>query len=371
MGVRQIDVLIGDRATGRQFWSRILSYRAGRRGRSRHDRRHVIGASGDRYCKRLEARLVVRPEIVVDLRDIGQRQCFAGGDKVEGAVDHAVGPGHRAGVLVAGVGDQEKIGFHRRDVGKLLRVQRLGDVVVLGVLVGKRIELRLHRRRIAGVEVGEPDYVARRIDRRAVRDADGFDQRAVDGKDERRPRNVRIRVGRPGWARGRRNVGSRYVHKNRDGGRPIRQLELLECPRNDRIRELMILRFGVGVVGEFQREHIGDELLHIGRQRSRIGSQNSLTEGLHHAGLIDRRDRSKGKLVKQNVPARGAVRFDQNLEFCSRRAALARDVEVDLDQHRGAADAHGGDRRVDFHVAVFCSLAGDKRDGPRHQAEQR
>jgi len=25
----------------------------------------------------------------------------------------------------------------------------------------------------------------------------------------------------------------------------------------------------------------------------------------------------------------------------------------------------------DFHVAVFGGLAGDKRDGPRHQAEQR
>ena len=46
-------------------------------------------------------------------------------------------------------------------------------------------------------------------------------------------------------------------------------------------------------------------------------------------------------------------------------------VEVDLDQHRGAADAHGRDRRVDLHVAVFGGLAGDKGDGARHQAEQR
>ena len=29
----------------------------------------------------------------------------------------------------------------------------------------------------------------------------------------------------------------------------------------------MIERFGVGVVGEFQREHVGDELLQIRRQR--------------------------------------------------------------------------------------------------------
>ena len=39
---------------------------------------------------------------------------------------------------------------------------------------------------------------------------------------------------------------------------------------------------------------------------------------------------------------------------------LARNVEVDLDQHRGAADAHGRDRRIDLHVAVFCGFAGDK-----------
>ena len=371
MGVRQIDVLIGDRATGRQCCGRILNYRAGRRGQSRHDRRHVIGASGDRYCKRLEGRLVVRREIVVDLRDIGQRQRFAGGNKVKGAVDDAVGPGHRTGVLVGGVGDQDKIGFHRRDVGKLLRVQRRGDVVVLGVLVGKRTELRLHRRRIAGVEVGKPDDADSRIDRRALRNADRFDKRAVDGKDGRRPRNVRIGVDRPGRARNRRRDAGGQVHDNREGTRPIRQFDRRECLRNDRIRELMILRLGVGIVGEFQREHVGDELLHIGRQRSRIGRQNSLAEGLDHSGLIHRRDRRKGNLVEQNIPARGAVRFDQNLEFCRRRGALARDVEVDLDQHRGAADAHGGDRGVDFHVAVFGRFAGDKSDGPRHQAEQR
>ena len=33
-------------------------------------------------------------------------------------------------------------------------------------------------------------------------------------------------------------------------------------------------------------------------------------------------------------------------------------VEVDLDQHRGAADAHGRDRRVDLHVAM---LGGRRR----------
>ena len=88
-------------------------------------------------------------------------------------------------------------------------------------------------------------------------------------------------------------------------------------------------------------------------------------------GLIDRRDRRQRGLVEQNVRTGGAVRLDQNLEFRIGCAALAGDGEVDLDQHRGAADAHGRDRRVDLHVAVFRGLAGDEGDGPRHQAEQR
>ncbi len=45
--------------------------------------------------------------------------------------------------------------------------------------------------------------------------------------------------------------------------------------------------------------------------------------------------------------------------------------EIDLDQHRGAADAHGRDRRVDLHVAMLGGLAGDEGDGAGDQAEQR
>ena len=45
--------------------------------------------------------------------------------------------------------------------------------------------------------------------------------------------------------------------------------------------------------------------------------------------------------------------------------------EVDFDQNRGAANAHGRDRRIDLHVAVFCRLAGDEGDGAGHQADQR
>jgi len=44
------------------------------------------------------------------------------------------------------------------------------------------------------------------------------------------------------------------------------------------------------------------------------------------------------------------------------------DLEV-IRQHAAAADPWS-DRRVDL-FAVFCGLAGDERDGPRHQAKQR
>ena len=89
------------------------------------------------------------------------------------------------------------------------------------------------------------------------------------------------------------------------------------------------------------------------------------------SGLVDHRDRLQRGLVEQDVGAGGAVRFDQDLEFRVRQVAALRHGEVDLNQHRGAADAHGRDRGVDLHVAVFCSLAGDKRNGARHQADER
>ena len=47
------------------------------------------------------------------------------------------------------------------------------------------------------------------------------------------------------------------------------------------------------------------------------------------------------------------------------------DIEIDLHQNRGAANAHRGGRRLDFHVAVFRGRAGDERDGPLHQRQQR
>src|SRR5229473_361519 len=120
--------------------------------------------------------------------------------------------------------------------------------------------------------------------------------------------------------------------------------------------------------GEFQREYIRDKLLHLGRKRGRRDADQALTDVYLLPGLIDRRDRRKRYLVEQSVRTGCAVRFDQNVESRSRRTRGARgweregDLEVDLDQHRGAADAHGGNRGVDFHVAMFCGLAGDERD---------
>ena len=151
-----------------------------------------------------------------------------------------------------------------------------------------------------------------------------------------------------------------------------RHLERLHQFRGNRV-VLSSRRLWIRIrrLAEFQREQIGDEFLRIGRQRSRIGIDDPLADGFHDTGLIDRGDRQLRQLVEQNVFARGAIRLDQHLEFRGRGAALAGNVEIDLDQHRGAADAHGGDRRIDFHVAVFCGFARDKGDGPRHQTEQR
>lgn len=51
-----------------------------------------------------------------------------------------------------------------------------------------------------------------------------------------------------------------------------------------------------------------------------------------------------------------------------------RDRPVDrgnIENHRGATDAHGSDRRADLHVAGLGDLAGHKTGGALHQGEQR
>ena len=52
---------------------------------------------------------IVRCEIVVDLRHIGQRQRFAGGEEIESVVREAVGEGRRTVIIVAGAGDRNQL----------------------------------------------------------------------------------------------------------------------------------------------------------------------------------------------------------------------------------------------------------------------
>ena len=144
--------------------------------------------------------------------------------------------------------------------------------------------------------------------------------------------------------------------------------------RNDRVGEIgRQLGIGIVEVAEFQREDVGDDLLRIGRQlHRRLNADPALAvdDGLR-AGPVDRRDRRQRRFIEQDVGAGGAIGLDQHLEFRGRRGTLPWHFEVDLDQHRGAADAHGRDRRVDLHVAFFGGGAGDERDRALHQAEQR
>src|SRR6202163_520871 len=71
----------------------------------RIDDRNVIFAR-DRDCERFE-RLFVKSlgqvTMVLDLRDIGQRQRLPGRQEVEGTVRFAVGPRYETGILVATV----------------------------------------------------------------------------------------------------------------------------------------------------------------------------------------------------------------------------------------------------------------------------
>ncbi len=63
----------------------------------------------------------------------------------------------------------------------------------------------------------------------------------------------------------------------------------------------MLEGFRVGIVREFQREHIRDELLHLGRQRGILEADDTLTDMDLLPGLIDGCDRRKRVLVEQDV----------------------------------------------------------------------
>ena len=177
---------------------------------------------------------------------------------------------------------------------------------------------------------------------------------------------VQVRHGRAVAAAG---VGD---EKDRRRGRAVGKLD--GRPDQLRVERIGLRRGGFGIwirIRKFQREHVGDQLLHIGRQRGRRLADDAIADVDLLSGKIDHRDRLQRGLVEQDVRSGGAVGLDQHLELGIGRCALARNREVDLDQHRGAADAHGRDRRVDLHVAVLGGLAGDEGDGPGHQAEQR
>ncbi len=169
------------------------------------DDRVVVGA-GDRYRDRDDGRFVAGRKIVVDAHQIGQRQLFASGEEVESLVGDAVGPTRRAGVLVAGIGDHGNLDFGRRDVGELQSRQLPGDVLVLAVLIGEGTEIDLHRRLVAGIEVGEIDGAANGIVIAAIAGRSGeFSMgesrrhlaRGAKDDDSRWPGDVSVGVRRP------------------------------------------------------------------------------------------------------------------------------------------------------------------------------
>ena len=138
---------------------------------------------------------------------------------------------------------------------------------------------------------------------------------------------------------------------------------------------------GLGFDAVEPEHEIGD-LLHLGRNLRQLADRD-LAVGVvarDLACLIDRRDRIRiGHVVEgvQEVGADGSILLPQHLELDrnrQRRGAVGignLDVEADFDLARGAANAHGRDRRTDFHVAMLGGLAGEKGDGPLHQVEER
>ena len=352
--------------------------RKGQRGRGSGDDRFVVGA-GDRYREREEGRLIVRWKVVLDLHPVGQRQRLAGGEEVEIFVGEAIGEGRRTVIVVAGVRCRDELCFDRRDVRKLVLVQRCD--VAMSVLVDKRIERCRSCRNIAavGVDPVNPDGDAVVVQAIAGRVGD-FGNRedavnvaaGVEDNGGRRTGDARIGVRWPVRSWSRTTVGRLHGEKNREHGRSIRQFEAPELLRRDRIGK-MLEGFGVRVVRELQREHIGDKLLQIGRQRGTGDADLTLADVDLLSGLIDRRDRRKRGFVEQNVGTGVAVRLDQDLE-CRGRYRLGpvcRNRELAVKRDCSSADAHGRNRRINLHVAVFCGLAGDESDGARYEAEQR
>ncbi|KTT92043.1 hypothetical protein NS44R_14740, partial [Mammaliicoccus sciuri] len=214
------------------------------------------------------------------------------------------------------------------------------------------------------------DLAGHRVGQLAMGQPGLFDERSILGHDMRRTGSVVGLRGSglwPGIAGQGQQQACRQDH--------IAGRELEDCrDRDDAVGEVRRkLGVGIVVVGKLQREDVRDQLLRIGRQlrrRDEADAALAVDDGLG-AGLIDGCDRIERRLVEQDVGAGAAVGLDQHLKFGRRHAARALHVEVDLHQHGGAANAHGGHGRIDLHVAVLGGLAGNEGDGPGDQADQR
>ncbi|MBA7701161.1 hypothetical protein ES703_109893 [subsurface metagenome] len=234
-------------------------------------------------------------------------------------------------------------------------------------------------RLIAGVEVGIADRTLHAVGVRPAGEPHELGERLVGDKNSGRPRDMVIRLRRCRGRSLRAFPGSEHANRHRPGvavGKPYRK----RIVRDDRVREVRV-RSRIRVVGELLREHLGDEFHHLRRQLrgSEERDRALAADGRHRAGLVDVRDRRQRHAVEQHIRAGGAVRFDQHLEFDRRSKhakpirlnRLQRQIELDFHEARGAADAHGGDRGIDLHVAMLGGGTGDKGDSAGHQTHQR
>ena len=137
------------------------------------------------------------------------------------------------------------------------------------------------------------------------------------------------------------------------------------------------------VVWKIQFHRLIDDRLHLGRDLGYLADRY-LAVGVERgnlAGPTDGRDRVGKCQVGpgvQHIRTDGAIRLLQNLEFDRDRQGERRvggidkrNLKADVDEASGAANAHGRDRRIDFHVAMFGGLPGDEGDGALHQRQER
>ena len=286
-------------------------------------------------------------------------------------INQHIGPGRFADVGIAGSRDDRQRGFHQRDRGQLLRRQRRCDDVVRGVPVVEGREAGGHRRKVFGIDVGEPDSAGYRV-QRGVAGPEPLGEAVAEGDEVGRNVEMESMVSAVGH-RSRQVIRRQHVEEDRKVSDrcAVRQLDD-EGLRRNRIERRNGQQFGVGV-RELQREDVVDQLLCIVRNLGR-GDEGDDAEAVDdgpRSGLIHRCDRLQRQLVEQKIFAGEAVGLDQNPERDRRRDAGRGKIEIDLDQDRGAANPHGGGRGLDFHVAVFGRRTRDERDGALYQRQER